>query len=91
MDPFVKAAGNPITLLGYSNEVGELLPTRRLECGPDPAPGALLADCGNLSSASILAVLQLAMREKLPLERSNDALVVAIGPGLSFELSLLEF
>ena len=51
----------------------------------------VLANCGNLSSASILAVLQLAMREKLPLERSNDALVVAIGPGLSFELSLLEF
>jgi len=52
---------------------------------------AVLASVGNLSSAAILAVLQRALGEERPSDAKRDALVVAIGPGLSFELSLLEF
>jgi alkylresorcinol/alkylpyrone synthase len=56
----------------------------------------VLRDHGNLSSASILAVLDRQLREEeLRNERAplapRDALLVAMGPGLSLELSVLRF
>ena len=47
---------------------------------------------GNLSSASILTVLELALAEapRLPAGR-EEALMVAVGPGLSLELALLRW
>lgn len=43
---------------------------------------------GNLSSASILTVLELALDERVPTDEPCDALLVGIGPGLSLEMSL---
>lgn len=52
----------------------------------------VLAEHGNLSSASILAVLGLALEERRELGGgSGDGLLVAIGPGLSFEMALLHW
>lgn len=56
----------------------------------------VLRDHGNLSSASILAVLDRALAEEaLRVERDvlapRDALLVAMGPGLSLELAVLRF
>lgn len=44
---------------------------------------------GNLSSASILTVLELALEEGFPLEPDREALLVGVGPGLSLELALI--
>jgi len=44
---------------------------------------------GNLSSVSILTVLELATAAGFPLEAGKDALVLGIGPGLSLEFALL--
>lgn len=44
---------------------------------------------GNLSSVSILTVLELALAAGFPLPAGKDALVLGIGPGLSLELALL--
>jgi predicted naringenin-chalcone synthase len=44
---------------------------------------------GNLSSVSILTVLELALAAGFPLPPGKDALVLGIGPGLSLELALL--
>jgi alkylresorcinol/alkylpyrone synthase len=44
---------------------------------------------GNLSSVSILTVLELAFEAGFPLRSGQDALVLGIGPGLSLELALL--
>ncbi len=43
---------------------------------------------GNLSSASILTVLELALERGLALEPGKLALLVGVGPGLSLELAL---
>ena len=43
---------------------------------------------GNLSSASILTVLELALERGFPLDPGKEALVIGVGPGLSLELSL---
>lgn len=43
---------------------------------------------GNLSSASILTVLELALEDRAPTDEPCEALVVGIGPGLSLEISL---
>lgn len=52
----------------------------------------VLAEHGNLSSASVLAVLGLALEERAQREAgADDGLLVAIGPGLSFELALLRW
>ncbi len=50
----------------------------------------VLAECGNLSSASILAVLERAFYAERS-DAETEALLVAIGPGLSIEMALLEF
>jgi alkylresorcinol/alkylpyrone synthase len=44
---------------------------------------------GNLSSVSILTVLELAFEAGFPLPIGKDALVMGVGPGLSLELALL--
>lgn len=44
---------------------------------------------GNLSSVSILTVLELAFAAGFPLPPGKDALVLGVGPGLSLELALL--
>lgn len=44
---------------------------------------------GNLSSVSILTVLELATAAGFPLPNGQDALLLGIGPGLSLELALL--
>jgi alkylresorcinol/alkylpyrone synthase len=44
---------------------------------------------GNLSSVSILTVLELALAAGFPLPQGKDALVLGVGPGLSLELALL--
>jgi alkylresorcinol/alkylpyrone synthase len=44
---------------------------------------------GNLSSVSILTVLELACEAGFPLPSGQDALLVGVGPGLSLELALL--
>jgi alkylresorcinol/alkylpyrone synthase len=44
---------------------------------------------GNLSSVSILTVLELALSAGFPLPAGRDALLLGIGPGLSLELALL--
>jgi alkylresorcinol/alkylpyrone synthase len=44
---------------------------------------------GNLSSVSILTVLEDALAQGFPLAPGKDALVLGIGPGLSLELALL--
>lgn len=44
---------------------------------------------GNLSSVSILTVLELAFAEGFPLPAGKDALLMGVGPGLSLELALL--
>src|SRR5262249_48965897 len=44
---------------------------------------------GNLSSVSILSVLELALARGFPLPSGKDALVLGVGPGLSLELALL--
>jgi alkylresorcinol/alkylpyrone synthase len=46
---------------------------------------------GNLSSASILTVLELAMQERFEPSLKLEALMVAVGPGLSLELALMDF
>jgi len=46
---------------------------------------------GNLSSASILNVLELALREVPSLPDGKEAFVMAIGPGLSLEMLLLDW
>jgi len=55
----------------------------------------VLAEHGNLSSASILAVLQFALAEREASAAASsapaDGLLVAIGPGLSFEMALLHW
>jgi alkylresorcinol/alkylpyrone synthase len=64
---------------------------KAFELGPldlEPSRG-VLADHGNLSSASILAVLGRALWEGP--QEGTRGLLVAIGPGLSFEMSLLEW
>jgi alkylresorcinol/alkylpyrone synthase len=45
---------------------------------------------GNLSSVSVLTVLELALAEGFPLPSGASALLMGIGPGLSLELVLLE-
>jgi len=52
---------------------------------------SVLSQRGNLSSASILAVLELALAEHRldPIER--EGVLVAIGPGLSLEMALLRW
>jgi alkylresorcinol/alkylpyrone synthase len=61
------------------------------------APGALslsreaLRRHGNLSSASILTVLELALASGARPEHGREALLVGVGPGLSLELSLWSF
>jgi alkylresorcinol/alkylpyrone synthase len=49
----------------------------------------VLADCGNLSSASILAVLERALASPPEGDGDREALLLAIGPGLSVEMALL--
>jgi len=44
---------------------------------------------GNLSSVSILTVLELALDAGFPLPPGKDALLMGVGPGLSLELALL--
>jgi alkylresorcinol/alkylpyrone synthase len=44
---------------------------------------------GNLSSVSILTVLELALARGFPLAPGKDALVMGVGPGLSLEFCLL--
>jgi alkylresorcinol/alkylpyrone synthase len=44
---------------------------------------------GNLSSVSVLTVLELALEAGWPLEDRKDALVLGVGPGLSLEFALL--
>lgn len=44
---------------------------------------------GNLSSVSILTVLELALEAGFPLPAGKDALVLGVGPGLSLEFALL--
>ncbi len=51
---------------------------------------SVLSECGNLSSASILAVFERALLEGRG-GRAEEALLVAIGPGLSLEMALLDF
>jgi len=51
----------------------------------------VLSSCGNMSSASILAVLRLALREIETTGRGGRGLLLAIGPGISFETALLTF
>jgi alkylresorcinol/alkylpyrone synthase len=46
---------------------------------------------GNLSSASVLTVLELAMAEDPPAARGKDAYLMGVGPGLSLEMLLLRF
>jgi alkylresorcinol/alkylpyrone synthase len=46
---------------------------------------------GNLSSASILTVLELALESGVRLAPEKDALLVGVGPGLSLELALLSW
>lgn len=46
---------------------------------------------GNLSSASILTVLELALQDGVQPADGREALLVAFGPGLSAELALLEW
>ncbi len=59
------------------------------------APGELvfsresLRRYGNLSSVSILTVLELALADGFPLPPKKEALLVGVGPGLSLELALL--
>ncbi len=59
------------------------------------APGELvfsresLRRYGNLSSVSILTVLELALADGFPLPPGKEALLVGVGPGLSLELALL--
>jgi alkylresorcinol/alkylpyrone synthase len=65
---------------------------RSFNLGPDGLRHSrrALSSYGNLSSASILAVLQLAMQE-LGLGRERNGLLVGIGPGLSIEMALLRW
>jgi predicted naringenin-chalcone synthase len=51
----------------------------------------VLNQTGNLSSASILAVLERAWAAGERLDDGQLALLLAIGPGLSLELSLLDW
>lgn len=62
-----------------------------LELGPDELAFSResLRRYGNLSSVSILTVLELAFQAGFPLPPGKDALVLGIGPGLSLELALL--
>jgi alkylresorcinol/alkylpyrone synthase len=46
---------------------------------------------GNLSSASILTVIELALEARAPVSAGQLALVAAVGPGLSLEFLLLEW
>lgn len=46
---------------------------------------------GNLSSASVLTLLEIAVERGLRPRTGSDALVVGVGPGLSLELSLWSF
>ena len=50
----------------------------------------VLSNYGNLSSASILTVLERACYDDT-VEEGSEALLVAIGPGLSIEMALLNF
>ena len=52
---------------------------------------AVLREVGNLSSASILAVLERALLARDAPAEGLDALLVAIGPGLSIEMSWLDW
>ena len=64
---------------------------RRFQLAPEDLRFSrrVLAEHGNLSSASILAVLGLALGERHA--RPAEGLLVAIGPGLTFELALLRW
>jgi alkylresorcinol/alkylpyrone synthase len=46
---------------------------------------------GNLSSAAIFTVLELALLSGVHLRKEQEALMVAVGPGLSLELALLDW
>jgi alkylresorcinol/alkylpyrone synthase len=46
---------------------------------------------GNLSSASILTVLEFALDARVPVTDGKDAFLMAIGPGLSLEMMLLDW
>jgi len=50
-----------------------------------------LARFGNLSSASVLTVIELALAARARVEPGKLALVAAVGPGLSLEFLLLEW
>ena len=53
-----------------------------------PSPGASLANIGNLSSASVLHVLEDTLRDRPP-EPGSHGLLMAMGPGFCSELVLL--
>lgn len=67
------------------------------EAGFGLAPGGLtysrqsLARYGNLSSASVLTVIELALEGKARVAPGKVALAAAVGPGLSLEFLLLEW
>jgi alkylresorcinol/alkylpyrone synthase len=46
---------------------------------------------GNLSSASILTVLELALEARVELPGDKEAFLLAIGPGLSLEMMVLDW
>jgi predicted naringenin-chalcone synthase len=46
---------------------------------------------GNLSSASVLTVLELALAANLRVPEDKDAYLMAVGPGLSLEMMILDW
>ncbi len=46
---------------------------------------------GNLSSAAILTVLEMALQERREGKRHNQAMMISFGPGLSAEMALLDW
>lgn len=52
---------------------------------------SVLAERGNLSSASILAVLERALEDRRETDTDETGLLLAIGPGLSLEMALLQW
>jgi alkylresorcinol/alkylpyrone synthase len=78
---FITHPGGYKVIEAYASSLG--LPLERFH-----HPLGVLQDCGNMSSASVLFVLQRFLREGM--EEGKYGIITALGPGFSSELLLLE-
>lgn len=81
LDYFIAHPGGYKVIEAYARSLGQPLDRFAHSLG-------VLKECGNMSSASVLFVLQRFMEEGL--EKGKEGIITALGPGFSCELLLVE-